>query len=153
MPWENWNEAKKIFFQGLVFLPLPSSRHQAHPTARCHCSGGESSLSDVRDSCASFYYPVPRPSPFLRADLVLDGDVIGMKIGRANMCHILSVPHLLLSLVVDLSHLITTLWTIYRFLFQFYSWRDGSSVKQEPLTDYVGYLDLNWGPNPDLVVL
>lgn len=78
---------KKIFFRDLSFFLLPSSHHQALPTARCHCSGGESSFLDIHDSCSSFYHPIPRPSPFFSADFILDGDVIGMKIGRANASH------------------------------------------------------------------
>lgn len=35
---------KEFFFRDLSFFLLPSSRHQALPTARCHCAGGVFSL-------------------------------------------------------------------------------------------------------------
>lgn len=109
---------RKITFRELSFSLLPSSLHQGPPSIPCSWFSralphttvlGESLLSRTRVTLALLSPPYPRLQSVSSADLVIDGDIVGTKVGIASMWHSFYVSHPLLSLVADLSHLITPL--------------------------------------------
>ena len=101
-PWENWNKHNRNFFQGIIIFHLALF----HPP-ECLVTLSVFWLSRtlrraalmVSTKTVTLAHPpttqCPDSSPFLKADLVWDGDVIGMKTAIANIHHILSVCHTL----------------------------------------------------------